>query len=106
MLGKFGNVMEIIQKVQQNADSLQEGLRSEELESSSGDVVRVVMNGVQEIIAIELNPSYLSPDNKAMLEDLLTVCLNDVCARSRARGQSAMSQLASEFNLPPIPGLF
>ena len=97
MLGKFGNVMEIIQKVQQNADSLQEGLRSEELESSSGDVVR---------IAIELNPSYLSPDNKAMLEDLLTVCLNDVCARSRARGQSAMSQLASEFNLPPIPGLF
>lgn len=106
MLSKFTGVMEIVQKVQQNADSIQEGLRQERLESVSGDVVRVVMNGVQEIVAIELNPTYLSPNNKAMLEDLLTACLNDVCSRSRARGQAAMGQLASEFNLPPIPGLF
>lgn len=106
MLGNFGNMMEVIQKVQQNVQSIQEGLRKERLESSSGDVVHVVMNGAQEIVALHLNPLYLSPDNKAMLEDLLIACLNDVSRQSRERSQSAMGKLSQDFNLPPIPGLF
>ncbi|MBQ8682161.1 MAG: YbaB/EbfC family nucleoid-associated protein [Selenomonadales bacterium] len=106
MLGNFGNMMEVIQKVQQNVASIQEGLRQERLESASGDVVRVVMNGAQEIVEIHLNPSYLSANNKAILEDLLTACLNDAARQSRQRSQAAMGQLTSDFNLPPIPGLF
>lgn len=106
MLGNFGNIMEVIQKVQQNVQSIQEGLREERLESSSGDVVHVVMNGAQEVIAIHLNPTYLSADNKAMLEDLLIACLNDASRQSRERNQSAMGKLSQDFNLPPIPGLF
>lgn len=106
MLGKFGNVMEIVQKLQQNAESIQAELRLERLESSSGDVVHIVMNGMQEIIAVELNPAYLSPDNKAMLEDLLVACLNDAASRSRERNQAAMGRLTGEFDLPRIPGLF
>ena len=106
MLGNFGNMMEVIQKVQHNVQSIQEGLRKERLESSSGDVVHVVMNGAQEVISVHLNPSYLSPDNKALLEDLLTACLNDVSRRSRERNQSAMGKLTQDLNLPSIPGLF
>ncbi len=106
MLGNFGNMMEVIQKVQQNVQSIQEGLRKERLSSSSGDVVHVVMNGAQEVIELHLNPSYLSPDNKAMLEDLLIACLNDVSRQSREQSQSAMGKLTQDFNLPPIPGLF
>ena len=106
LLGNFGNMMEVIQKVQQNVQSIQEGLRNKRLESSSGDVVHDVMNGTQEIVALHLNPLYLSPDNKAMLEDLLIACLNDVSRQSREQSQSAMSKLTQDFNLPPIPGLF
>ena len=106
LLGNFGNMMEIIQKVQQNVQSIQEGLREERLESSSGDVVHVVMNGAQEVVAIHLNPTYLSADNKAMLEDLLIACLNDASRQSRERNRSAMGKLSQDFNLPPIPGLF
>lgn len=106
MLGNFGNMMNVIQKVQQNVSSLQEELREQRLSSASGDVVRVVVNGTQEIVAIDLNPTHLTAENQAMLEDLLIACLNDALNQSRKQSQSAMSQLAGEFNLPPIPGLF
>lgn len=106
LLGNFGNMIDVIQKVQQNVSSIQENLRDKHLTSASGDVLQVVVNGAQEVVAIQLNPQYLQAENKAMLEDLLIACLNDALSQSRLQSQSAMSKLAGEFNLPSIPGLF
>lgn len=106
LLGNFGNMLDVIQKVQQNVSSIQENLRDKHLSSASGDVLHVVVNGTQEIVSIQFNPQYLQAENKSMLEDLLIACLNDALSQSRLQSQSAMSKLAGEFNLPSIPGLF
>lgn len=106
LLGNLGNMIDLIQKVQQNVSSIQESLRAKRFVSASGNVVCVTVSGTQEIVSLELNEAYLTTDNKAMLEDLLLTCLNDALSRSREQSQAAMSNLAAEFNLPPIPGLF
>ncbi|WP_425061222.1 Nucleoid-associated protein [Sporomusa carbonis] len=106
MLEQFGNIMEMVKKVQQNVDNIQDHLKQERIEVSSGDVVKITVNGQQEIIAIQLNAKYLTADNAALLQDLLIATINNALTKSRNLNQEAMNKLATDLNLPKIPGLF
>jgi hypothetical protein len=106
MLEQFGNLMEMIKKVQQNVDAAQEQLKQERIEVSSGDVVKVVVNGQQDIVSIELSGKYLNPENTELLQDLLTATINNAILKSRDMSQSSMAKMASDLNLPKIPGIF
>ena len=106
MLEQFGNMMDTIKKMQQNMNLLQENLKREYIEVKSGDVLKVVVNGQQDIISIEINPKYLSQDHAILLQDLLATTINNSLAKSRDLQETAMHQLANELNLPNIPGIF
>ena len=106
MFEQFGNIMEMVKKVQQNVDTVQEGLKQERIEVSSGDVIKITVNGQQEVIAIQLNSKYLNADNAALLQDLLLATINNALSRSRDLNQAAMGKLATDLNLPKIPGMF
>lgn len=106
MLENLGSMMDVVKKVQSNIKTIQSDLQTERISASSGDVVTVIVNGQQDIIAIELNEKYLTPDNSLLLQDLLAATLNNALAKSREMNQAAMSKLAGDLNLPNIPGLF
>ncbi|SMC94799.1 YbaB/EbfC family nucleoid-associated protein [Sporomusa malonica] len=106
MFEQFGNIMEMVKKVQSNVDNIQEQLKQERIEVSSGDVVKITVNGQQELITIQLNAKYLVADNAALLQDLLTATINNALTKSRDLNQEAMSKLATDLNLPKIPGMF
>ncbi|VBB08774.1 Hypothetical protein LUCI_4055 [Lucifera butyrica] len=106
MFEQFGNIMDLVKKIQQNVDTLQDELRNKQIEVSSGDVIKVVVNGQQDIVSIDLNEKYLSADNAALLQDLLTATINNALGKSRDLHQEAMNKLSGELNLPKIPGLF
>jgi len=106
MLEQLGGLMDMVKKVQQNVDQVQEQLKKERIEVSSGDVIKIVLNGQQELVTIELNPKYLSAENATLLQDLLVATMNNALAKSRELNQVAMSKLAGDMNLPKIPGLF
>ncbi|MDR1702858.1 MAG: YbaB/EbfC family nucleoid-associated protein [Sporomusaceae bacterium] len=106
MMEQFGNLIEMIKKVQQNVETAQEELRQERIEVSSGDVVKIVVNGQQDLVAIELNGKYLNSENAALLQDLLVATINNAILKSRDLSQSSMAKMATELNLPKFPGLF
>ncbi|MEG6586483.1 YbaB/EbfC family nucleoid-associated protein [Dendrosporobacter sp. 1207_IL3150] len=106
MFENLGNMMEMVKKVQQNVQTIQEQLKNERIDVSSGDVIKVSVNGQQDIMSIELNSKYLSPDNSALLQDLLVATINNAMAKSRELNQTAMNKLTSDLNIPKIPGLF
>ncbi|EGO62388.1 YbaB/EbfC family nucleoid-associated protein [Acetonema longum] len=106
MLEQFGNAMEMIKKLQQNVADMEDQLKHEQVEVSSGDAVRVIMNGQQEVIDIEINAKYLSADNSLLLQNLIVNTVNSAYTKSREMRQKAMDQLAGAMNLPKIPGLF
>lgn len=106
MWEQFGNVMEMVKKVQQNVSQAEEQLKSERIEVSSGDVVKVIVNGQQTVLSVELNGKYLEPGNAVLLQDLVVATVNSALAKSRELHQAAMGKLAGDLNLPNIPGLF
>lgn len=106
MLEQLGGLMDMVKKVQQNVDQVQEQLKQERIEVSSGDVIKIILNGQQDLVAIELNPKYLTADNATLLQDLIAATMNNALAKSRELNQTAMSKLAGDMNLPKIPGLF
>ncbi|WP_371369584.1 Nucleoid-associated protein [Sporomusa rhizae] len=106
MFEQFGNLMEMVKKVQQNVDSVQDQLKQEKIEVNSGDVVKITVNGQQELISIQINSKYLVAENAALLQDLLLATINNALTKSRELNQTAMSKLATDLNLPKIPGVF
>jgi len=103
---QFGNMMEMVKKVQQYVSQTEDQLKRERIEASSSDVVKVIVNGQQAVVAIELNAKYLSPDDAVLLQDLLVSTINNALDKSREIHQQAMTKIAGELNLPNIPGLF
>lgn len=106
MWENLGNMMEMVKKLQQSVDTMQEDLKNQRIEFSSGDVIKVILNGQQEIISIELNPKYLASENAILLQDLLVSTLNNALIKSRELNQNAMNKLTGNLNLPKIPGLY
>ncbi len=106
MLEQFGNVMEMIKRIQQNMEEVNDTLRNQIIEVSSGDTIKVKINGQQTIMSIEINPTFFTPDNATLIGDLLTATINNAWNQSREAQQNAMAKLASDYNLPKIPGLF
>jgi len=106
MWENLGNMMDLVKKVQQNVENVQDNLKSQQLEVSSGDVIKLILNGQQELISLEINAKYLSPDNAILLQDLLVTTINNGLTKSRDMQQTAMSKLTGDLNLPKIPGLF
>lgn len=106
MFDNIGNIMDMVKNIQNNVSCVQEKLQTERIEVSSGDAIKIVVNGQQSILSIELNAKYLSPENATLLQDLMVVAVNNALAKSRELQQAAMDKLASDFNLPKIPGLF
>ena len=106
MWENLGNMMEMVKKVQQNVNNVQDQLKTQRIEVSSGDVIKLTLNGQQELLALEINSIYLTPENAILLQDLLVATINNGLVKSRELRESAMGQLTGELNIPKIPGLF
>ena len=106
VLEQFGNVMEMVKRLQQNVANMEEQLKNELVEVSGSDMVKVTLNGQQQIMSIEINPKYLTADSAVLLQDILIATINNGFAKSREMHKTAMDKLASDLNLPKIPGLF
>ena len=106
MFEQMGNLMEIVKKLQQNVNQVQEGLKDERIVVTSSDVITVTMNGQQDVMSIEINPKYLNAENAVLLQDLLVATLNNAATKSREANQAALGKLSTDLNLPKIPGLF
>jgi len=98
MLGK-------VQELQQRVNETQQKLL--ELESTAevgGGMVRVTINGKQEIRKISIEKSVVSPDDIELLEDLILSAVNKAIDQSQKMAREEMSKVTSGM-LPNIPGL-
>ena len=77
------NLMKEAQKMQAKIAKMQEELKEKTVEASSGGgMVKVVCNGQQEIIDIEIEPELLEEKDVEMLQDLVLAAVNEALRRS------------------------
>lgn len=105
-LGKLGDIKNIMQqamKMQEDMQKVQEELGNERVEHSvAGGKVVVRMNGHQDLLAVEIHPDVITPDDPQMLQDLIFTAFVGAQRKSRDLAESRMKSVAPA--MPPFMG--
>jgi DNA-binding YbaB/EbfC family protein len=102
----MGNLLKQAQQFQTKIAKLQEELEDRTVEASAGGgMVKVVVNGRQELVSITLEPEVINSDDKEMLQDLILAAINDGLSKAKEMVNEEMGKLTRGLNLPNIPGL-
>ncbi len=97
------NLMKEAQKMQAKIAKMQEELKEKTVEASSGGgMVKVVCNGQQEIIDIEIEPELLEEKDVEMLRDLILAAVNEALRRSREIAEEEMGKITGGLNFPGL----
>ncbi len=100
----MGQLMKQAQQMQQKMSTLQKELESRELETSSGGgMIKLKINGKQEILAVTINKECVDPNDVEMLEELVKTAVNQAVKESQDMVSKAMSKVTGGLS---IPGLF
>lgn len=98
--GKFGGgqpnmqaLMRQAQKMQEEALKAQQEVEETEVEGvAQNGLVKITLNGANEVKAVSINPEIVDPEDVEMLEDLIMVALNDATNKINAVKQSKMGK--------------
>ncbi|MCK4774781.1 MAG: YbaB/EbfC family nucleoid-associated protein [Candidatus Krumholzibacteria bacterium] len=103
-MANFGKLMKQAQEMQAKMAKLQEELAQMEFEvSSGGGMVKVRMNGQQEVLGIEIDDEVFKDGDKEMLEDLIVAAMNEARQKATDIAKEQMSSVTGGMN---IPGMF
>jgi DNA-binding YbaB/EbfC family protein len=100
----MNNLMKQAQQMQSKLAMLQNELSEREVEASAGGgMVKVIVNGKQQLLSISINKECVDPNDVSTLEDLVFTAVNQAMKQSQEMVQQAMSKVTGGMN---IPGLF
>ncbi len=100
----MNNLMKQAQQMQAKLAMLQNELNEREVEASAGGgVVKVKVNGKQQVLSIVISKECVDPNDVATLEELVLTAVNQALKQSQEMVQQAMSKVTGGMN---IPGMF
>jgi len=100
----MNNLMKQAQQMQAKLAMLQNELAEREVEASAGGgMVKVKVNGKQQLLSISINKECVDPNDVATLEELVFTAVNQAMKDSQKMVQDAMSKVTGGMN---IPGMF
>ena len=95
------NLMKQAQQLQKKLEKVQEELGDMEVEATAGGgMVKVVANGKQEVLNIEIDREVINPEDKEMLEDLVLAAVNEALRKSKDLASEEMSKVTGGM-VPP-----
>jgi DNA-binding YbaB/EbfC family protein len=95
------------QKMQEDMAALQEELEAREYEvSAGGGAVKVKINGKKQLLALDIAPEIVDPDDIETLSDILIASVNEAIKRVEDTSNDEMQKVTGAMGMPGIPGLF
>ena len=102
--GNMNQMIKQAQKMQEDMATLQEDLETREYSASSGGgMINVTVDGKHLIKSIKIAPDAIDPEDPEMLEDLITVAVNEAINNAAKAAEEEMGAITGGLNLP---GLF
>lgn len=99
----MGNMMKQAQKLQSKMLRLQEEMGDKTVEATAGGgMVKVVANGRQQILSIQIEKEVIDPEDAEMLQDLVLAAVNDALVKSQEMVSGEMSKLTGGLNIPGL----
>ncbi len=102
--GNMNQMLKQAQKMQEDMTNLQADLEQREYTATSGGgMVEVTVDGKHLVKAIKINPDIIDPEDNEMLEDLVTVAVNEAISNAIKTAEEEMGAITGGLNMP---GLF
>jgi len=99
----MGKMMKQAQQLQSKMLKLQEEMAEKTVETTSGGgMVKVVTNGRQQVLSIQIEKEVVDPDDVEMLQDLILAAINDALIKSQEMASEEMSKLTGGMNIPGL----
>jgi nucleoid-associated protein EbfC len=103
-MSNMNHLLKQAQQMQQKIAVLQKELEGREMETSSGGgVIKIKINGKQEILEVKIDKECVDPNDVATLEELVKTAVNQAVKESQDMVSKAMSKITGGIN---IPGMF
>ena len=94
-------MMKQMQQMQSKMAKLQEELAQTPVEATAGGgVVKVTVNGANQVLAIEIKPEVLDPDDPEMVQDLVMAAINEALRSAAEMTEREMGKLTAGMKLP------
>jgi DNA-binding YbaB/EbfC family protein len=99
----LGKMMKQAQQLQSKMFKLQEELAEKTVETSSGGgMVKVVANGKQQLVSIQIEQEVVDPEDVEMLQDLILAAVNDALTKAQEMVSEEMSKLTGGMSIPGL----
>lgn len=99
----MGNMLKQAQKLQSKMLKLQEELAEKTVETTAGGgMVKVVANGKQQLVSLQIEKEVVDPEDVEMLQDLILAAVNDALAKSQEMVSTEMGKLTGGMNIPGL----
>ncbi len=91
------------QKVQAQVMKAQEDLQKKEVEGSAGGgMVKVVLNGANQLVTIKIDPEVVDPKDVEMLEDLIMAAHSSAMEKIKEMSDSTFGNITGGMNIPGL----
>ena len=98
-MGKYGKTFEDMQRKLQKLDA---DLKERVVEAAAGGgMVKVKVNGCEEIVDIKIEKDVINPDDKGMLEDLVLAATNEGIKKAKKLREAELAKITGMV----MPGL-
>ena len=105
--GNMNQMLAKAQKMQADMQSLQADLEQREYTApAGGGMVEITVDGKHLVKQISINPDIVDPEEPEMLEDLITVAINEAIATATKTSEEEMGAITGGLNIPGMSGLF
>lgn len=103
LVKQAGQMRGRIQEMQENIERVHESLRRMKVEGSSGGgMVKVEMNGQQQMLSCRIDPTLLKSKDREMLEDLLVGAVNQAMEKSKELMAEEMGKMTMGMDLSSL----
>ena len=98
--GMNANMVRQAQKMQQDMLKMQQEMESRTFDATAGGgMVKATVSGKHELVALEIDPEAVDPEDVEMLQDMVIAALNEAVRKADAENSASMSKLTGGLNL-------
>lgn len=106
--GNLGDMMKQLKTMQENIEKTKEEMKNERFSTTvGGGLVKITVNGLGELVDIEIDKSLLNEENEDLLRELIIGGVNEATKKSKEKmGEKLTEAVGLPMNIPGISSLF
>ena len=99
----LGELMKQMKEAQEKAQEMQEKMQEMEVEGAAGGgMVKIILNGKNEVQSVTIDKEVVNPDDVEMLQDLVMGAFNQATQKIQETQAEELSNLTGGLNIPGL----